>query len=246
MRQIIQDLKTGQTLLEEVPTPQVKAGAVLVKTTHSLVSLGTERMLVEFGKAGLIEKARQQPDRVKQVLEKMKTDGIIPTLEAVFNKLNQPLPLGYCNAGMVEAVGKDVQGLHVGDRVASNGNHAEYVCVPENLAAKIPDNVSDEEATFTVIGSIGLEGIRLCNPAFGETIVVIGLGLIGLVTAELLKANGCNVIGYDFDQQKVDLALAKGILAFNPAQGNDPVKFVRHATSEHGADGIITVSYTHL
>lgn len=239
MNQLIQDLKNGNTLLEEVPAPQVKAGAVLVKTTHSLVSLGTERMLVEFGKASLIDKARQQPDRVKQVLDKMKTDGIIPTLETVFNKLNQPLPLGYCNAGVVEAVGKGVQGLCIGDRVASNGNHAEYVCVPENLAAKIPDNVSDEEATFTVIGSIGLEGIRLCNPTLGETIVVVGLGLIGLVTAELLKANGCNVIGYDFDQQKVEIALAKGILAFNPAEGNDPVKFVKQATNEIGADGVI-------
>lgn len=239
MKQLIQDLKNGQTLLEEVPAPLVKAGAVLIKTAHSLVSLGTERMLVEFGKAGLIEKARQQPDRVKQVLDKMKTDGIIPTLEAVFNKLNQPLPLGYCNAGIVEAIGNGVQGLSVGDRVASNGNHAEYVCVPENLTAKIPDNVSDEEATFTVIGSIGLEGIRLCNPTLGETIVVIGLGLIGLVTAELLKVNGCRVIGYDPDQQKVEMALAKGILAFNSSQGNDPVKFVKHVTNEIGADGVI-------
>jgi predicted dehydrogenase/threonine dehydrogenase-like Zn-dependent dehydrogenase len=239
MKQLIQDLKKGNTLLEEVPSPQVKSRAVLIKTTHSLVSLGTERMLVEFGKAGLIQKARQQPDRVVQVLDKMKTDGIFPTLEAVFNKLNQPLPLGYCNVGIVEAIGKGIKGLRVGDRVASNGNHAEYVCVAENLTAKIPDNVSDEEATFTVIGSIGLEGIRLCNPTLGETIVVIGLGLIGLVTAELLKANGCRVIGYDLDQQKVEMALEKGILAFNPSQGNDPVKFVRQATYEIGADGVI-------
>jgi predicted dehydrogenase/threonine dehydrogenase-like Zn-dependent dehydrogenase len=239
MKQLIQDLKNGNTLLEEVPNPRAKAGAILIKTTHSLVSLGTERMLVEFGKASLIEKARQQPDRVKEVLDKMKTDGIVPTLEAVFNKLNQPLPLGYCNAGIVEEVGKGVHGFNVGDRVASNGNHAEYVCVPENLASKIPDNVSDEEATFTVIGSIALEGIRLSNPTLGETIVVIGLGLIGLVTAELLKANGCKVIGYDFDQQKVELALAKGIFAFNPSQGNDPVKLVKQATNEIGADGII-------
>lgn len=239
MKQIIQDLKKGNTILEEVPAPLGKPGSVVIRTTRTLVSLGTERMLVEFGKAGFIEKARQQPDKVKQVLDKMKTDGILPTLEAVFNKLNQPLPLGYCNVGVVESVGKGITGLKVGDRVASNGNHAEYVCVPENLCAKIPENVSDEEAAFTVIGSIGLEGIRLCNPTFGETIVVIGLGLIGLVTAELLKANGCKVIGYDFDQQKVDMALAKGIIAFNPAQGNDPVKFVLQQTNEIGADGVI-------
>ena len=239
MKQIIQDLKKGNTLLEEVPAPQVKPGTVLIRTTRSLVSLGTERMLVEFGKANFIDKARQQPDKVKQVLDKMKAEGVMPTLEAVFNKLNQPLPLGYCNVGIVEEVGKGVSEFEVGDRVASNGNHAEYVVVPRNLVAKIPDEVTDDEAAFTVIGSIGLEGIRLLNPAFGETVVVIGLGLIGLVTAELLKANGCKVIGYDFDQQKVDLALLKGITAFNPAQGTDPVKFVLQQTAEVGADGVI-------
>jgi predicted dehydrogenase/threonine dehydrogenase-like Zn-dependent dehydrogenase len=239
MKQIIQDLKNGNTLLEEVPTPKITANTLLVRTTCSLVSLGTERMLVEFGKAGIIQKARQQPEKVKEVLDKMKRDGIIPTLEAVFNKLNQPLPLGYCNAGIVEAVGDGVRGFHVGDRVASNGNHAEYVCVPENLAAKIPDNVDDEEATFTVLGSIGLQGIRLCKPTLGETIVVIGLGLIGLVTAELLKANGCRVIGYDFDKHKVDMARSKGVQAFNPEEGNDPVKYVLQATNETGADGVI-------
>lgn len=239
MKQIIQDLKKGNTILEEVPAPQVQAGNLLIRTTHSLVSLGTERMLVEFGKAGFINKARQQPEKVKQVLDKMKAEGILPTLEAVFNKLNQPLPLGYCNVGVVEAVGKGVHSFSVGDRVASNGHHAEYVCIPENLCAKIPDNVSDEEAAFTVIGSIGLEGIRLCNPTFGETIVVVGLGLIGLVTAQLLKANGCQVIGYDFDQQKVELAQAGGIIAFNPANGTDPVKFVQNATNSTGADGVI-------
>jgi len=196
-------------------------------------------MLVEFGKASLIDKARQQPDRVKEVLDKMKAEGILPTLEAVFNKLNQPLPLGYCNVGIVEAVGKGVTSFNIGDRVASNGNHAEYVTVPENLAAKIPNNVTDEEAAFTVIGSIALEGIRLLNPTFGESVVVIGLGLIGLITAELLKSNGCNVIGYDFDQQKVDMALSKGVAAFNPADGTDPVKFVQQSTSGIGSDGVI-------
>jgi predicted dehydrogenase/threonine dehydrogenase-like Zn-dependent dehydrogenase len=239
MKQIIQDLKEGNTILEEVPAPQVKAGQILIQTTKSLVSLGTERMLVEFGKSNLLSKARQQPDKVKQVLDKMKTDGIIPTLEAVFNKLGQPLPLGYCNVGKVVAVGKGVSEFQVGDRVASNGNHAEFVSVPKNLAAKIPENVNDEEAAFTVIGAIGLQGIRLINPTFGETVVVIGLGLIGLVTAELLKANGCKVIGFDFDQQKVDLANEKGITAFNPAKGLDPVKYIDEITNSVGADGVI-------
>ncbi|TBW30126.1 bi-domain-containing oxidoreductase [Gramella sp. KN1008] len=239
MRQIIQDLKQGNTILEEVPAPQVKTGQVLIKTSRTLVSLGTERMLVEFGKANFIAKARQQPDKVKQVLDKMKTDGVMPTLEAVFNKLNQPLPLGYCNVGTVVAVGKGVSEFQVGDRVASNGNHAEFVSVPKNLVAKVPENVSDEEAAFTVIGAIGLQGIRLINPTFGETIVVIGLGLIGLVTAELLKANGCKVIGLDFDQQKVDLAKEKGINAMNPGMGTDPVKYVLENTSGIGADGVV-------
>ena len=239
MKQIIQDLKSGKTILEEVPVPNVKAGCVLVRTTRTLVSLGTERMLVEFGKANLIDKARQQPDKVKQVLDKLKTDGVLPTLEAVFNKLGQPLPLGYCNVGRVIAVGKGVTEFVVGDRVASNGNHAEYVCVPKNLVAKVPDNVSDEEAAFTVIGSIGLEGIRLFKPELGETVVVTGLGLIGLVVCQLLLANGCRVIGIDFDQQKVDIANAKGVLAINPANGIDPVKYVAEVTNNVGADGVI-------
>ena len=239
MKQIIQDMKSGQTMLEEVPSPQVKSGSVLIKTSRSLVSLGTERMLVEFGKANLIEKARQQPDKVKQVLDKIKTDGLQPTLEAVFNKLGQPLPLGYCNVGTVVAIGKGVTELKVGDRVASNGQHAEFVCVPKNLVAKVPDNVSDEEAAFTVIGSIGLQGIRLLNPQLGETVVVTGLGLIGLIAAQLLKANGCKVIGIDFDEEKIQLARAKGIVAINPAKGTDPVKFVMEETDQIGADAVL-------
>lgn len=239
MKQIIQDLKKGDTILEEVPVPRVKVGSVLIKTTRSLVSLGTERMLVDFGKANFIQKAKQQPDKVKMVLDKVKTDGLRPTMEAVFNKLGQPLPLGYCNVGEVVAVGKGVTEFVVGDRVASNGNHAEYVCIPKNLVAKIPDNVTDEEAAFTVIGAIGLQGIRLLNPTFGETVVVVGLGLIGLITAELLQANGCNVIGFDFDPQKISIAKEKGITAVNPSDGTDQVKFVESVTNGIGADGVI-------
>ncbi|PKP09959.1 MAG: dehydrogenase [Bacteroidetes bacterium HGW-Bacteroidetes-3] len=204
-----------------------------------MVSLGTEKMLVEFGKANFLQKARQQPDKVKMVLDKVITDGLKPTLDAVFNKLSQPLPLGYCNVGEVVAVGRDVTEFNIGDRVASNGNHAEYVLVPKNLVAKIPDNVTDEEAAFTVIGSIGLQGIRLLNPTFGETIVVVGLGLIGLVTAELLKANGCNVIGFEFDPEKIRIAKEKGIVAINPGEGTDQVKFVESYTNGVGADGVV-------
>lgn len=239
MKQIIQDIKNGQTLLENVPSPIVKTGCVLIETTKTLVSLGTERMLVEFGKANYIQKAKQQPDKVKEVIDKVKTDGLKPTLNAVFNKLGQPLPLGYCNVGRVIAVGKGVEEFQIGDRVASNGHHAEIVNVPKNLVAKIPDNVSDEEAAFTIIGSIGLQGIRLINPTFGETIVVIGLGLIGLITVQLLKANGCNVIGFDFDNSKVEIAKSLGIDAVNPANGIDQVKYVMTQTNTIGADGVI-------
>ena len=243
MLQIIQDLKNGNTLLEEIPVPLVRKGQVLIRTHRSLVSLGTEKMLVEFGKGNLLSKARQQPDKVKQVLNKIKTEGLLPTLEAVFNKLDEPLPLGYCNAGEVIAVGEDISEFAIGDRVVSNGHHAEIVCVPKNLVAKIPNNVSYEEATFTVIGAIGLQGIRLANPTIGETFVVVGLGLIGLITAELLLANGCNVIGFDFDQRKVDLANLKGVSAF-VATATDVVKTTESLTNGIGADGVIITAST--
>ena len=244
MKQIIQDLKSGDTILEEVPVPQVKRGHVLIKTHRSLVSLGTERMLVEFGKANFIDKARQQPEKVKMVLDKIKADGLKPTLEAVFRKLGEPLPLGYCNAGEVVAVGPGVSTFKVGDRVVSNGHHAEVVSVPKNLVAKIPEGVSYEEASFTVIGAIALQGIRLLHPTFGETIVVTGLGLIGLIAAQLLKANGCNVIGLDFDQQKVDLAKSWGLKAFNVSGDSNPVEIVENHTRGVGADGVLITAST--
>lgn len=239
MRQILQSFKTGVTELAELPAPKVKSGQVLIKTTRSLVSLGTERMLVEFGKASLIQKARQQPEKVKMVLDKIKSEGLMPTLEAVFSKLEQPLPLGYCNVGQVIEVGAGVNDFKVGDRVVSNGQHAEYVSIPQNLVAHIPDNITDEEAVFTVVGAIGLQGIRLVKPTLGETVVVIGLGLVGLLTAEMLVANGCNVIGYDLDDKKVEIANSKGIKAFNPIKGNNPVNFVMNETNQVGADAVI-------
>ncbi|MFD0863124.1 bi-domain-containing oxidoreductase [Sungkyunkwania multivorans] len=239
MKQILQSFRTGVTELADLPSPQVKSGQVLIKTTRSLVSLGTEKMLVEFGKASLIQKARQQPDKVKMVLDKIKAEGLMPTLETVFNKLEQPLPLGYCNVGEVIAVGKGVTSFKKGDRVASNGQHAEFVSVPQNLVAHVPDSITDEEAAFTVVGAIGLQGIRLANPTMGETVVVIGLGLIGLLTAEMLVANGCKVIGYDLDDSKVEIAKAKGIIAFNPLKGNDPVKYVIQETDGVGADAVL-------
>jgi predicted dehydrogenase/threonine dehydrogenase-like Zn-dependent dehydrogenase len=244
MKQIIQDLKSGETILENVPVPQVKRGHVLIKTHRTLVSLGTEKMLVNFGKANFFDKARQQPDKVKQVLQKIQSDGLKPTMEAVFRKLGEPLPLGYCNAGEVIGVGKDVTEFKVGDRVVSNGNHAEVVNVPKNLVAKIPDNVSYDEASFTVIGAIGLQGIRLINPTFGETVVVTGLGLIGLMASQLLLANGCKVIGLDFDQTKVDLAKSWGVQAYNAAGGTDVVKLVEGLTDGVGADAVLITAST--
>jgi len=243
MKQLLQSFKTGETYLEEIPVPSLQSGNVLIKTSRSLVSLGTERMLVEFGKSNLVSKARQQPDKVKQVLDKIKTEGVIPTLEAVFNKLEQPLPLGYCNAGKVVAVGAGVTEFAVSDRVASNGPHAAFVSVPKNLAVKIPDNVSDEEAAFTVIGSIGLQGIRLCRPTFGETIVVTGLGLIGLLTSQMLLANGCKVIGIEIDPDKCALAEKFGVKIINSV-GNNSVKVVEELTGGIGADGVIITAST--
>lgn len=243
MKQIIQSVKTGETILENVPIPRVGSGKVLIKSHCSLVSLGTEKMLVSFGQASLIGKARQQPERVKEVINKMKTDGIQPTLEAVFRKLGTPLPLGYSQAGEVIEVGSGVSEFKVGDRVISNGNHAEYVVAPVNLVSKIPDNVSYNEAAFTVVGSIGLQGIRLVNPTFGETIVVVGLGLIGLITVQLLKANGCKVIGVDLDEDKLKRAESFGITTVNP-KNQDPVKFVEEYTNMVGADGVVITAST--
>ena len=243
MKQLVQNLKTGETILENLPSPQVKDGYVLIQTKKSLVSLGTERMLVNFGKAGYLEKARQQPEKVKQALNKIKTDGLQPTIEAIFRKLDEPLPLGYCNSGVVIGVGKGVEDINIGDRVVSNGNHAEIVNIPKNLVTKIPDNVTDEEAAFTVVGAIGLQGIRLLNPTFGETIVITGLGLIGLITAQLLKANGCNVIGIDYDSKKLKLAQQWGITTINPKELN-VVKTVHEITNGVGCDGVVITAST--
>jgi predicted dehydrogenase/threonine dehydrogenase-like Zn-dependent dehydrogenase len=238
MKQIIQDLKSGATSLEEVPVPAIGSGKVLIQTFNSLVSLGTEKMLVSFGQANLLEKARQQPERVKDVLNKMQTDGVVPTLEAVFRKLGTPLPLGYSQAGIVTEVGSGVTEFKPGDRVVSNGHHAEFVCVPKNLVAKIPDGVSFEQASFTVVGAIALQGVRLTSPALGETVAVVGLGLIGIITAQLLKASGCRVVGFDLDQDKLRLAERFGIYAVNSGT-QDPVVVMQEFTGQIGADAVI-------
>ncbi len=243
LRQILQNLKSGQMELAEVPCPGVGRGEVLVQTRASLISAGTEKMLIEFSKANLIQKARQQPDKVKQVLDKMKTDGLMPTLEAVFRKLDEPLPLGYCNAGVVLEVGAGVTDLQLGDRVISNGSHAEVVCVPRNLVARVPDNVSDEHAASTVLAAVALQGIRLVQPTFGERVCVFGMGLIGLVTVQLLRASGCEVLAVDLNSERLALAQRFGARTVDLSQGADPIAAAKGWTCEQGVDAaIITAS----
>ena len=204
MYQIIQNIKTGETTLADVAAPQTKPGTVTIHSNASLISAGTERMLVEFGRANWVDKARQQPDKVKEVIGKVRTDGLAATAEAVRSKLDQPLALGYCNAGVVFEVGEGVADFKPGDRVVSNGPHAELVNVPVNLCARIPDNVSFEQAAYTVPAAIALQGIRLAQPTLGEAFVVTGLGLIGQLAVQLLIANGCRVLGIDPDPAQAD------------------------------------------
>src|SRR5438552_4141131 len=244
MKQILQSLSTGVTELVEVPCPRVGAGQLLIRTTRSLISAGTERMLVDFGKASLIDKATQQPDKVKMVVDRIRTEGLMPTLDAVRNKLDQPLPMGYSNVGVVAEVGSGVSGFSVGDRVASNGKHAEMVSVPVNLCARIPDGVSDEKAAFTVIAAIGLQGIRLVQPTLGEAVVVTGLGLIGLITVQLLRANGCRVLGIDPDSVRLELARTFGAETVNPATGEDPVVVAERFSQGRGVDAVLVAAAT--
>lgn len=244
MKQILQDMAKGGSNLVEAPAPKVSAGNLLIDTSISLISAGTERMLVDFGKASLLDKARQQPDKVKMVLEKVQTDGLMTTLEAVQSKLAQPLPLGYCNVGVVNAVGKGISGFKEGERVVSNGPHADVVRVPNNLCALVPDNVSDEEASFTVVASIGLQGIRLAEPTLGEAFVVTGVGLIGLLTVQLLRAQGCRVLAIDYDDAKLELAKQFGAQVCNPGKGEDPVAAGMAFSRGKGVDGVIITAST--
>ncbi|XOV72651.1 MAG: bi-domain-containing oxidoreductase [Verrucomicrobiota bacterium] len=246
MLQILQNIKTGETMLAEVPAPMVRSGSLLIATHSSLVSAGTERMLVDFGKSGWIQKARSQPDKVRAVIDKIKVDGLKPTLQAVQSKLDQPLPMGYCNVGSVLEVGNGVPPAEfaVGDRVVSNGHHAEMVCVPKNLCCKVPDGVSDEEAAFTVVGAIGLQGIRLLQPTLGESVVVTGLGLIGLLCVQMLRANGCRVLGIDFDSSKCALAQAFGAETVDLSKGEDPVSKAMTWTRGRGVDGVLITAST--
>jgi predicted dehydrogenase/threonine dehydrogenase-like Zn-dependent dehydrogenase len=201
-------------------------------------------MLLDFGKANWIEKARQQPDKIRLLFSKVKTDGLAPTIHSVRSKLDQPIALGYSNAGVVLETGENATEFRTGDRVISNGPHAEIVNVPKNLCARIPDLVSDESAAFTVVGAIALEGIRLAQPTLGECVVVTGLGLIGLITVQLLRANGCRVLGIDLDPRKLKLAEQFGATTVNLSAGEDPISAAERFSRGRGVDAVLITAAT--
>jgi len=244
MRQVLQNQKTGETELVEVPSPKVKAGHVLIRTLRTLISPGTEKAVLDFGKASLLEKARKNPDKVRMVFDRLRKEGLIETFESVTRKLGQRIALGYCNSGIVIEVGRGVRHLRPGDRVASNGKHAEVVNVPGNLCIRTADGVSDDHATFTVLGAIGIQGIRLAQPSLGETFVVTGLGLVGLLTVQLLIANGCRVLGIDLDSHRLELARRFGAHTIDLSDASDPVSEALRFSLDRGVDGVIITAAT--
>ncbi|BBN82624.1 oxidoreductase [Pseudoalteromonas sp. A25] len=244
MKQVTQTLKTGLVEVNEVPVPTLSDKFVLVRNTASVISAGTEKTKIDMGKKSLLQKAKARPDLVKQVLKKVQTEGLKKTLQTVKSRLESPSPLGYSCAGNVISVGGLVEGIQPGDRVACGGadyaNHAEYVAIPKNLVVKVPDNVSDEEAAFTTVGSIAMQGVRLADPKIGETFLVLGLGLLGQIAVQLLKANGCNVIATDLDP-----ALVKQAESFGAVGAIQNVAGVCHsATAGHGVDGVLVCAGT--
>lgn len=245
MRQLLQNYGTGEISIADVPAPRAGDGEVLISNRASVVSAGTERMLLEFGRAGWVEKARSQPEKVREVIDKARTDGLRPTIEAVRSKLDTPVPMGYSSAGIVLEVGRGVAGLEPGDSVASNGAHAEVVSVPRNLCAPVPEGLGFEKAAYTVIGAIALQGVRLADPSIGETVVVSGLGLVGLLTVQILSANGCRVVGVDLKADRLELAERFGATAVvDLSKGEEPVERVLDATSGRGADAVVIAAAT--
>src|SRR5215213_1649437 len=214
MKQLLQNLKTGEGLVADVPAPVAQPGRVLVRAAASLVSAGTERAFVELGRKSLLGKAKERPDLVGKVLEKVKSEGLLSTLRSVREKLDESHALGYSAAGLVVEAGEGVTEFRAGDRVACAGTgyaaHAELLSVPKNLCVRLPDGVEFETGAFATLGAIALQGVRLAEPTLGESVVVIGLGLIGQLAAQLLKANGCRVFGVDLDASKVELARSLG------------------------------------
>ncbi len=245
MKQLLQNLKNGQTTVEDVPVPTPHEGMALVKVAASLVSAGTERMLVEFAEKNLVGKARSRPDLVRQVLDKAKREGLVPTVQAAFNRLDQPMPLGYSSAGTILALGKNMRGFRVGQRVACAGLnyavHAEYNLVPRNLLAPIPKNVDFESAAFTTLAAIAMQGFRLAGPQIGENVGVIGMGLLGLLTAQIAAAAGCRVLGIDVDPDKVRLASS---LAVEAVARKNAESTAQTFTANRGFDVVIICAAT--
>jgi predicted dehydrogenase/threonine dehydrogenase-like Zn-dependent dehydrogenase len=244
MQQVAQNLETGEILLENVAVPEVAAGHLLIQTSCSLISSGTERSIVDSGRASLLAKVRQHPEKIKKALDRVRTDGLAATIQAVKAQTEGLVPLGYCNVGRVLAVGRGVSAFAPGDRVVSNGHHAEVVMVPQHLAARIPDGVSDEAASFAVVAAIGLQGIRLIGPTLGERVAVFGLGLIGLLAVQILRAHGANVIGFDYDSGRVALAGRYGVQSEDLSLGVDPVAAAMAFTQEIGVDGVLVTAAT--
>ncbi len=245
MKQLLQHIKNGKTVIEDVPIPTPREGMALVKISASLVSAGTERMVVEFAEKGYLGKARSRPDLVKQTLDKAKREGVMPTVQAVFNRLDQPMALGYSSAGTIIALGKNMQGFKIGQRVACAGGgfavHAEYNVVPRNLLTPLPKNVDFESAAFTTLAAISMHGFRLAEPQLGENIAVIGLGLLGLLTIQLAAAAGCNVLGIDLDSKRIELASSLGLEAVSRKQAESAsVAF----TANRGFDAVIICADT--
>jgi len=240
--QLIQNYKTGELELPDVPIPRVSNNAVCIQTQASLISIGTERSLIELGKKSLLGKAKARPDLVKRFIDKAKKEGLLKTFQEAMGRLDAPTPLGYSASGIVREVGNYVHSFSVGDRVACIGagfaTHAEYNTVPEPLCCKVPDNVSFEEAAFGMLGVISLHGIRCADLTFGERVSVIGLGLLGLITAQILKAYGSSVIGYDIDPRKVELARKLGI-DFACSSEEEYKTLVDRNTEGYGADAVI-------
>ena len=225
MKQLLQNVKNGRATVADVPVPTPREGQALVKVEASLVSAGTERMVVEFAEKSLVGKARARPDLVKQVVDKARREGVVQTAQAAFNRLDQPMALGYSSAGTIVALGKNMPGFKVGQRVACAGGgyavHAEYNVVPGNLLTPLPQNVDFESAAFTTLGAIALHGFRLAEPQIGETIAVIGMGLLGLLAAQIATAAGCNVLGIDVDPSRIALASSLGLRAVPRAEAVD-------------------------
>lgn len=245
MKQVVQNMKSGKTEVIEVPTPGVRAGTILVRTAASLVSAGTERNLVEFAEKSLVGKARSRPDLMKQVVEKARREGILTTLDSAMNRLDQPLALGYSSAGTVIAAGRDVKDFKPGDRVVCAGGghavHAEIALVPKNLTAKLPDAVDFESGAFATLGAIALNGIRLSNPQLGEKAAIIGLGLMGLITAQLVQAAGCEVVGFDINPARVKLAKKLGIQSY---LNDDATSKFTSSTRGRGFDHVLICADT--